>query len=255
MLALLSPAKKQDFSAAAPTRTHTAIPFPQHTATLVNLMRQHEPADLQKLQGISEKLAMLNFERYLHFDTEHYTLDNSKQALFAFQGDVYRGLEADTLSPEALAFAQDHVAILSGLYGLLRPLDLIQAHRLEMGTKLANDHGQHLYAFWGNQLTDLINQRLQKTPNPTVVNLASKEYSQAIQSTALNARWLTIEFKEHRDGEYKVVGLLAKRARGMMARFIAKQQVTDCETLKTFDVGGYHYNGALSGEDVWVFTR
>ena len=157
MLALLSPTKKQDFSAEAPTQTHTAIPFPQHTAELVNLMRQHEPADLKKLQGISDKLATLNFERYLHFDTKHYTADNSKQALFAFQGDVYRGLDADTLSPEALSFAQDHVAILSGLYGLLRPLDLIQAHRLEMGTKLANDHGQHLYAFWGNQLTNLIN--------------------------------------------------------------------------------------------------
>lgn len=184
-----------------------------------------------------------------------FTVDNAKQAVLAFKGDVYTGLEAATLTDAQLAFSQTHLRILSGLYGLLRPLDLMQAYRLEMGTKLTNPRGKDLYDYWGNTLTDGLNTLLAEDTNPILVNLASNEYFKAIKAKQLNGRLVTPVFKDRKNGNYKIISFFAKKARGMMARYIIENQLKDVEGIKHFDKSGYYYSAEQSTKDQWVFLR
>lgn len=255
MLVLISPAKSQDFDTPAPVGTTTQPVFQQQIAELVNVCRQLSPTELSKLMSISAKLADLNHQRYQNFATDRYDLSNAKQALFAFQGDVYKGLDASTLDQTAVNFAQDHLVMLSGLYGLLRPLDLMQPYRLEMKTKLNNAKGKDLYTFWADQLTQQLDKWLQTHNEPTIINLASNEYFHAIQPKAINGRVLTIDFKEAKDGQLKTIGIHAKRARGLMARYIMAHQMTQSEPLKHFAEAGYQFQAELSQTDRWVFAR
>ncbi len=214
---------------------------------------------LTELMGISKDLAQLNYERYLSWqpDSDNYRNHpgNAKQALLAFRGDVYLGMEAETFSEEDFAFAQDHLRILSGLYGLLRPLDLIQPYRLEMGTKLPVRRKKNLYQFWGPRLTDKVNEVLADSPSPVLVNLASKEYYSSLQPDGLNARIITPAFLDMKNGQYKMISFFAKKARGMMASWIIRHRLSDPEGLRDFNTGGYAWNEDLSEGDNWVFTR
>jgi len=200
------------------------------------------------------KLADLNMQRFQKWRTP-FTPANASPALLAFQGDVYQGLQSETLDMDDLAFAQRHLRILSGLYGVLRPLDLMQDYRLEMGTALANPHGRDLYAFWGDTITEALNRTLAEQGDDILINLASQEYFKAVRPEKLAGRIITPLFKERKAGGYKIVSLLAKRARGMMSRFIVDRRISDPEALKTFDVGGYRFNPELSSEHQWSFTR
>ncbi len=204
--------------------------------------------------SISDNLATLNAQRYESYE-QPFSLDNAKQSVLAFKGDVYNGLNTDGLTPNDLRFAQEHLRILSGLYGLLRPLDLIQPYRLEMGTKLKNKKGKDLYAFWGNKITELLNEDLATQKDKILVNLASKEYFKAIQPRDLEGKLLTISFKEYRDDKYKVIAFNAKKARGLMSRFIIQKRIMDVEKIKTFDLEDYFFNPDLSDDKEWVFTR
>ena len=249
MLLLLSPAKTLDTD---PTdiNTHSQPNFLEQTQRLVDLLRPMKEEDIQQLMGVSQKLAELNVERYQNWTTP-FDLDNAKQAILTFKGDVYQGLSAEDFDQEDLDFAQQHIGILSGLYGFLRPLDLMQPYRLEMGTKLENKEGKDLYAFWGEQLAQHINAQ---KPN-AVVNLASKEYAKAVPPNALKAPLWQIDFKEKKNGKYKIVAFYAKKARGMMAYYAVKNRLTEPEQLKGFDLDDYTYNTTLSKERHLVFTR
>ncbi|MBV1929705.1 MAG: peroxide stress protein YaaA, partial [Gammaproteobacteria bacterium] len=206
------------------------------------------------LMKISDKLGNLNFDRFLSWDRK-FTPDNAKQALLAFKGDVYTGLDAESLSGDDLLWAQDHLRILSGLYGLLRPLDLMQAYRLEMGTKLANGRGKDLYQFWGSQITDALNQQQADESLPVLVNLASNEYFKSVQSKQLNAEIITPVFKDWKGDKYKIISFYAKKARGLMVAYIVRNRLSDVEQIKNFDSEGYVYNPAMSSAREWVFTR
>ena len=254
MLIVVSPAKTLDFESTPVTATHTQPDFLEHSATLITTLRQLSALDLAELMKISMSLAELNFERYYQW-CPPFGPDNAKQAALAFKGDVYTGLDAQSLDEADLAFAQQHLRILSGLYGLLRPLDLIQAYRLEMGTRLKNPRGNNLYQFWGDIITDAINTQLRAQGDDILVNLASNEYFRAVQAKRLAGRIITPEFKELKDDGYRMIGFYAKRARGMMSRFVIRERLTDVEGLKDFGAGGYHYNPQLSGPTNWVFTR
>ena len=255
MLALLSPAKKQDFDTKAPTDKSTQITFQAEAAELVDCLHQYDVRGLSQLMSISDKLAKLNFDRFKTFHFTHFGLDNAKQALFAFQGDVYKGLDADNLTEQDILFAQDHIVMLSGLYGLLQPLDLIQPYRLEMKTKLKNHKGNNLYTFWGEKLTHKLNQWLNQQDDKIIVNLASNEYFHAIQPHHIKGSVVDIDFKEHKNGQFKTIAIYAKRARGLMARHIIRHQITDVGNLKTFAEAGYTFNDAMSLPHKLVFTR
>ena len=254
MLAIVSPAKKIDFSEVGDDLPHTQPDFIGEAEDLAGVLRKLSRTDLQRLMKISDPLTELNFQRFKAFKPP-FTLSNAKQAVLAFSGDTYVGLEAKSLSREDLEYAQDHLVILSGLYGALRPLDLIQAYRLEMGTRLKNPGGADLYDFWGNGLTDAIDKRVENHKDPVVVNLASNEYFKAVKPKDMKARIITPVFKEVKGDVAKVLGLFAKRARGMMARYIITERLEDTEDLKSFSAGGYTYQDHLSDEDTWVYTR
>ncbi|RIK92322.1 MAG: peroxide stress protein YaaA [Proteobacteria bacterium] len=254
MLALLSPAKKLDATAARTDLPATRPVFLKDAIALAAIARKLTKRQLAGLMGISDKLAALNHARFQAF-APTATADNAKHALLAFAGDTYIGLNAKTLSDDGLAYAQDHVRILSGLYGLLRPLDLIQPYRLEMGTKLATPKGEDLYDFWGDKLTAEVNKIVAKEKTPVVVNLASAEYFSALKPEKLKARLVTPVFKEEKSGVAKILGMMAKRARGMMARYIIEERITDPEALKKFAAGGYRYQPARSTGDTLVFHR
>lgn len=202
--------------------------------SLISNLKQKSPKDIQNLMKVSENIANLNVERYHNFSTP-FNLNNAKQAALAFQGDVYKGMEADTFSEEDLAFAQNHLRILSGLYGLLKPLDLIQPYRLEMGTRLENEHGKNLYEFWDKKITEVLNDDLEKQGDNIVINLASKEYFKSIKQNTLSADLYNIEFKEEKNGTFKIIAFYAKKARGMMANYIIKNKLSKPEELKGFD--------------------
>ncbi|MEM9214205.1 MAG: peroxide stress protein YaaA [Cyanobacteria bacterium P01_F01_bin.150] len=253
MLMVISPAKTLDFS-GSPYPHFTQPTHIEDSQELINQLREFSVADIGQLMKISEKLSILNQQRYEDFQTP-FTLDNAQQALFVFKGDVYKGIDIDNYDDEDLAFAQAHLRILSGLYGILRPLDLMQAYRLEMGTKLVNKRGKNLYEFWGNQISEQLNEELAQQVEPWLVNLASNEYFKAIAPKALNARLLNIAFKENKSGTYKVIGIHAKRARGLMVNFIIKNRIETPEPIKTFDVEGYAFNEELSTPDTWTFCR
>jgi uncharacterized protein len=253
MLLLLSPAKSLDFSPVALTN-YTTPRLLSESQLLINSLRRKSAADLQNLMSVSEKIALLNEQRFQQFNLP-FTPDNAKAAVLAFTGDVYQGLEAAIFSDTALEFAQQHLRILSGLYGVLRPLDLMQPYRLEMGTKLGNVRGKNLYEFWGERITQLIQQDLEEQGGTVVVNLASKEYFKAVKPQQLRARLIDIEFLEEKNGTFKIISFFAKKARGLMAKFVVNHQITDPEMLKGFDTDGYLFDAQRSKKDYWVFTR
>ncbi len=254
MLAIISPAKKLDFETESPIARHSLPEFLERSEILVRSARKLSRDDLARSMKLSHRLADLNYRRFKAFATP-FTLANAKQAALAFNGDTYVGLEAASLDEGDMAFAQDHLRILSGLYGLLRPLDLIQPYRLEMGARFRPPSGGDLYGFWDGALTESVNQVIRRQSDPTVVNLASKEYFKAISNAGLDGPVVTPVFKEVRDGESKVLGMFAKRARGAMARYIIKNRLTAPDGLKEFKEDGYAYQPALSDEAAWVFTR
>ncbi len=254
MLAVVSPAKKLDINPINRTLDLTQPALLDQASALAGTAKRLRPSDLQSLMGISEKLADLNHDRFQQFSTP-FTPTNSKPAVLTFNGDTYTGFDAPTLTDSDLEWAQDHIAILSGLYGLLRPLDLIQPYRLEMGTKLETSKGRNLYEFWGDQITDQINERMKEHSNRTLINLASNEYFKSVRGPSLQGDVVTPAFKEIRDGQPKMISFMAKRARGMMARFIVENRIDTPEGLKDFNSGGYAYNPDLSAGTTWTFTR
>ena len=254
MLVLLSPAKSLDFESAAPTKRHTTPDMLARSAQLMTTLRKQSAADLSKLMGISEKLGQLNFQRNRQWKKAH-SAENAKQCVFAFQGDVYQGLQADTMSDGQLRFCQKHVRILSGLYGLLRPLDWIQPYRLEMGTKLQTRSGNTLYDFWGDEISERIGVELKKLKSKLVVNLASNEYSQAAGLQQLGVEVVSPAFKDWKNGQYKMISFYAKKARGMMTRFLIDNEVSAMDGLRDFNVAGYRYEPSLSKESTPTFTR
>jgi cytoplasmic iron level regulating protein YaaA (DUF328/UPF0246 family) len=254
MLFLISPAKTLDYS-ESPTDQYTQSRLKGDTSELVGILREKGPDELGKLMKINQDLALENANRYRAFKPKSYSKKNSKQALLAFKGHVYQGLNAADFKDEDLAFAQDHLRILSGLYGVLRPLDLMQPYRLEMGTRLENARGKDLYTFWDDKITRIINKDLKAQGDKTVINLASKEYFKAIRPEKLKGEIIDVAFKEYRDGTYKIVSVYAKMARGMMVHYAVKNQIDSIEGLKGFDYEGYTFQEELSGENELVFVR
>lgn len=254
MLTVISPAKTLDFATPPGTRKATQPQFLARAAELVEDARALSPDEIQALMGVSTNLAELNHQRFMDWGLP-FSLDNAKQALLAFKGDVYVGLQAQTLTAAQRNFAQQHLRILSGLYGLLRPLDLMQPYRLEMGLPFANRGGKNLYEFWGDSITATLNTQLRRSGTKVLVNLASNEYSRSVQARALDADVITPVFKDLKGGQYKVISFFAKRARGQMARFIIDHALNEPEAMKKFNTGGYRYSKAQSSEGEWVFTR
>jgi len=253
MIIVISPSKTLDFS-SNPFHTHTVPRQLVQSQQLIDTARQLSPEDIAKLMKISEKLSLLNWQRYLDFE-QPFHLKNAKQALLAFKGDVYGGIDSDNYTSDDFSFAQKHLRILSGLYGALRPLDLIQPYRLEMGTQLKNSQGKNLYEFWDTQVTELLNQDFADDPEPLLINLASNEYFKVIKAKVLNAKTLNLAFKENKAGTYKTIGIHAKRARGLMTNFIIKSRLTDAEQIKSFNEANYVFNESLSSDKEWVFSR
>lgn len=251
---LLSPAKSLDYDTPAGDVPHTQPLFVKQSAELIAILREKSPQDIAKLMSLSDALSGLNVARYQAWSTK-FTAKNAKQAVLAFNGDVYEGLDARTLKADDLAWAQEHVCILSGLYGVLRPLDWMQPYRLEMGTQLANAKGNNLYKFWGTQIADYLNQRLQADKTPVVVNLASQEYFKSVDQQALKARVIECVFEDYKGGKYKIISFLAKRARGLMARYAATHHVSTPKQLEKFNLEGYAFDAAASVPDRLVFRR
>ncbi|MCU7939869.1 MAG: peroxide stress protein YaaA [gamma proteobacterium symbiont of Bathyaustriella thionipta] len=255
MLIVISPAKKLDFESLPQTDDFSMPDCLQDSSELINTLRPYSVKELEKLMHLSNNLAQLNHDRYQDWSMP-FNPQNAKQAILTFKGDVYAGLNIESFSDEDLSFTQAHLRILSGLYGLLKPLDLMQPYRLEMGTRLENERGKNLYEFWGSQITQLINQQLKALSTDTLLNLASNEYFKSVKTKELNGQIITPVFKEKRDDDsYKIIGIYAKKARGMMSAFILKNQITDVEHIKAFSQAGYVYNPDLSSKSDWVFSR
>jgi len=254
VLTVISPAKTLDYETPAITRQATQPAFLSRAGELVEDARRLTPGDIQRLMGVSESIANLNHERFMNWHPE-FTPQNAKQALLAFKGDVYTGLSAETLDAKGLKFAQKHLRILSGLYGLLRPLDLMQPYRLEMGLRFNNRVGKNLYEFWGNDISDAVQADLKKSGSPLLINLASNEYFKSVNAKTLDAEIITPVFKDLKQGKYKMISFFAKKARGLMARFIIDRQLNDPEGLKEFDAEGYYFSKTLSTASELVFLR
>lgn len=254
MLFLLSPAKKLDYDSALPTKLHTQPLFVKDAQKLIGVLKTKSEADIASLMDLSPALSKLNAQRYAAWKPV-FNESNSRQAVLAFNGDVYEGLEASSLSESQLKWAQDHVAILSGLYGVLRPLDLMQPYRLEMGTALANPGGKNLYEFWSDKITPYLNERLAADKDPIIVNLASEEYFKSVNPKTLNARVIQCVFQDGKNGAWKVISFHAKRARGLMARFAIQHKITKPQALQQFDLEGYAFAPEVSTEDKLVFRR
>ncbi len=256
MLIVISPAKTLDFETPAVTEQHTQPVYLDQSQLLIDELRTLAVQDVAQLMKLSDKLASLNVARYASWETP-FNADNAKQALLAFKGDVYTGLDAPSLSDDDLDFAQSKLRILSGLYGLLKPLDLMQPYRLEMGTRLDNTRGKDLYQFWSPRLTEALNQELTATnpQAPVLVNLASNEYFRSVQPKNLNARLITPVFKDWKNGQYKIISFYAKKARGLMTRYIIQNRIQDPEQIRNFDLDGYRFAETLSRGDTWTFIR
>ena len=253
MLILLSPAKTLDETPE--TNQGNALPIlRKRTTELVHILKDYTPARLGKLMHISDKLAETNYSRYQKFSTR-YTPKNSKAAIYAFKGDVYVGFDAESLKTKDITYAQEHLRILSGLYGLLKPLDKMQPYRLEMGTKLQNEYGSNLYHFWGDDITNEINKALKSHHDKTIINLASNEYFQSVNKKSLSGEILDIGFKENRNGKLMFVSFNAKKARGMMARYIVEQRIENKEDIKGFHMDGYHFVEDLSTNKQYMFVK
>jgi len=249
MLAVISPSKTQDFEPSK-IDVFTQIRQIEQSQVLVDLLKGKTQDDIASLMSISDKLSKLNFDRFQTFSTP-FTLSNAKQALLAFKGDVYNGIDAQSLSLDDFEFAQGHLRMLSGLYGVIRPLDLIQPYRLEMGTKLKNGQGKNLYEFWGDQISQVLNE----DESEVIINLASNEYFKGVDKKSINAKIVNIAFKELKNDTYKIIGIYAKRARGLMVNYMIKNRLTDPELLKDFNVEGYQFRQTMSDDLTWVFTR
>lgn len=254
MLAVVSPAKNLDYESSLPELNVTQPRLLDNAEELVEVCRQLSPQQLGSLMKISDKLAGLNAARFQEWQRP-FDEDNARPAIFAFNGDVYTGLDAASLNSEAIDTAQKQLRILSGLYGVLRPLDLMQPYRLEMGTKLDNPKGKNLYEYWGDTITQMLNDDLAELGSSTLVNLASNEYFSAVKPKALNADIITPVFKDEKNGQYKVISFYAKKARGLMARFILNQKPKSVSDLKEFDANGYSFNEAMSSDKQLVFCR
>ncbi len=254
MIIVISPAKSLYEKAPIQLEKYTSADFLPEAEKIVSAMKKKKPAQLAKLMDISPKLADLNYHRFQEWNLP-FTPENSWQAVIMFNGDVYQGMKAETFSPSEFETAQQHLRILSGVYGLLKPLDLIQPYRLEMGTNIGIARKKNLYEFWKTKITAKLNQELAESGQKELINLASNEYFSAIDTKKLKARIITPAFKEHKNGQYQMISFFAKRARGLMSRFIIQNQITDPEEIKAFDMEGYYYNNQLSKGDHWVFTR
>lgn len=254
MLMLISPAKTLDFDSPATTQDFTQAEFLSESAELIEQLQELEPQDISQLMSISDKLGVLNYQRFQDWQQD-FDLNTAKQAMFAFKGDVYTGLDAEQFNSAELEFAQQHLRMLSGLYGLLKPLDLMLPYRLEMGTKFANRGGKNLYEFWGDKLTDKINAELESQGSDLIVNLASNEYFKAVKKKQLQGRLVSPQFKDWKNGQYKIISFYAKKARGLMAAYIIKNQIDKLEDLYAFDYDGYYYNEELSKPNEPVFCR
>ena len=254
MLALISPAKTLDYETTLPSSNFTQPRLLDKSEQLIEVCRELSASQLVSLMSVSEKIAQLNVARFQDWQTE-FDFANARQAIFAFKGDVYTGLDAYALNDSQLDFAQQHLRMLSGLYGLLRPLDLMMPYRLEMGTKLQNPRGSNLYEFWGKRITDLIQQDLQHTNSQILLNLASDEYYKAVKESALDAQIIKPVFLDQKNGKYKVISFYAKKARGLMARFVIEQQIQQVEDLKAFNSEGYYFDAENSNAKELVFKR
>jgi len=254
MIVVVSPAKKLDFASDEVKPTWTEPDYLDHSEELIKVARKMTRGDISNLMKVSEKIADLNYERYRDFERP-FSLTNSRQAAFAFKGDTYVGLDVETLSEDDLKFAQDHFRILSGLYGMLRPLDLMQAYRLEMGCRLNNPKGKNLYEFWGMELTNGLNKLLSEQKSDVIVNCASNEYFKSIKVKDLDATVITPVFKIVKEGIAKSPGMMAKRARGMMARFVIQNRIDKVEDLKDFNLDGYKYMAQLSNDTTFEYHK
>ncbi|PKG50782.1 MULTISPECIES: peroxide stress protein YaaA [Halomonadaceae] len=254
MLSVISPAKTLDFETPPTTTKVTQPDFLKQSQALIDILRDYSPQQISELMGISDKLAGLNAARFEEWQPP-FTLSNAKPAAQAFQGDVYTGLQAESFSEAENRYAQSHLRILSGLYGLLRPLDLIQPYRLEMGTKLSNSAGKDLYAYWKPTLTPALNEAIAESGSKVLVNLASNEYFKAVDVRQLDARVITPVFKDEKNGTFKIISFYAKKARGLMSAWLIQQQINEPDQLKSFDVAGYRFDASASQGDTFVFTR
>ncbi len=253
MLMVISPAKTLDYESPLATSDYTQPAFLDESRELIDQLKALEPHQVSNLMSISDKLGQLNAERFQSWQTP-FTPDNARQAVLAFKGDVYTGLDAGSFSSGDFEFAQGHLRILSGLYGLLRPLDLMQPYRLEMGTRFSNHRGKDLYAFWGNTLTSALNDLLLQN-DKVLINLASNEYFRSVQARNLDARVITPQFKDWKNGQYKMISFYAKKARGLMCRYAIQNRITRASDLKGFNLAGYVFSDEQSSQDQWVFLR
>ena len=254
MLIVISPAKTLDFETAPMTKEFTQPEFLKESRKLISELKKLNPAEVSSLMKISDKLGTLNYLRFGDWKTP-FTLKNSRQALLAFKGDVYTGIDVESFSNQDFKFAQKHLRILSGLYGVLRPLDLMQAYRLEMGIKFENRQGNNLYEFWGNKITQQINQDLKNSKSKQLINLASNEYFKSLQTRDINADIIVPVFRDYKNGKYKIISFFAKKARGLMSAYIIKNKLKNPEEIKNFNVDGYKFNKSESTEYNWVFQR
>ncbi|WP_332877935.1 peroxide stress protein YaaA [Massilia sp. S19_KUP03_FR1] len=252
MLLVISPAKTLDLTTPPTTKLHSTPDFLDRSEKLIKVLRTRSPGEISELMGISDKLADLNVGRYAEWRTD---VSDARQAVMSFDGDVYGGLDARSLTPKQLAYTQEHLRILSGLYGLLRPLDLMHPYRLEMGIKLANPVGKDLYTFWGDTITEALNRQVAQLGSTALVNLASEEYFKSVRPKSLDVPVITPVFEDFKNGKYKIISFYAKRARGLMARYAAVKGIVDPVKLKRFDVDGYAFDKADSTETSWVFRR
>jgi cytoplasmic iron level regulating protein YaaA (DUF328/UPF0246 family) len=254
MLLVVSPAKKLDFESPLATDKFSQPNLLEQSQLLMHDCIKLSPSDIASLMKLSDKLAGLNAARFGEWSIP-FTQENARQAILSFNGDVYTGLDAQSFSDEDFDFAQQHFRILSGLYGLLKPLDLMQAYRLEMGCKLGNSRGDNLYQFWGDIITNELNKTLSELGDDALINLASTEYFKSVKKKSLKATIITPVFKDWKNGQYKIISFYAKKARGLMARYIIQNKLTSIEQIKSFDLAGYQYNEAMSKDDDWVFSR
>ena len=261
MYFLLSPAKSLNETNAIPVNLGNYYSQPElieHSQALMKILKSKEPIDLQEMMSISDDLAQLNAKRnqdWAWSASEPFTDDNAKPAGYLFDGGVYTGLDMYHMDKDTAVYVNEHLGILSGLYGVLKPLDLIQPYRLEMGTKLKNERGDNLYEFWGEEVTNLINARMADNNDKVLVNLASNEYFKSVKKKALNAEVITPRFEDEKNGQYKVISFYAKKARGLMVKYAADNKLTKAEQLKQFNLAGYYYCADASDDKTWVFRR
>ncbi len=252
MKVLLSPAKSLDFKSQLPTEKNSSLCFEKEAEYLNSILKRKSPNDLSDLMGVSSKIADLNYERN-HDWSLPFTRKNSRQAVYAFSGDVYKGLDAYSIDDDKIDFMQRTIRIISGLYGIIKPLDLIQPYRLEMGTKLSFDHNKNLYDYWRKKISNQLNSELSE--NEPILNLASNEYFKAVDSKVLNSDIYSANFKQLKDGKYKTIAIFSKKARGLMTRYIIENNITEINSLKSFNYDGYVYHENLSSKKEFIFSR